>query len=448
MKRRLVTARYPVGCGLLFFGVQQITALTLDQFLNTTLDKNPAILQAKANLEQAAGHRLELRSLSWPNVKVAVPAGVQGGHRAGESSTQPFAFARGVFLQPLFNAAIPPARRLGDVDVLIAEQKLNIAVTEQLHAARVGFYTAIYNRKLQSVREEQRRRFEGNAASQKDRYAAGLSDRGAFTSATLQATAVNSQIEAARRAYGDARVKMLALMGGDMVSGESLPEPEGDLPFAPVMLDVNRETAAALERRTDIKLARLVVRAANEQQRIIEAEYYPVVTGSIIGDYIPASSVSGVHREGSTRRTDDILGSEVREGAVYTWRVIDNGRVIGAAMKQNRVREINELTCRKLEANVGNELSRIRNELTAIAEHRQSLADGLEQAEQASTIVQQNLASGITSELEYRLAENSFLDVKSGLLTVTYQHNLALAEWDRATGRYFQLSDDSANAPR
>src|SRR5207302_1364532 len=44
--------------------------ITLDGVLNTTLEKNPAIQQAKANLEQAAGRRLILRSIVWPNVKV------------------------------------------------------------------------------------------------------------------------------------------------------------------------------------------------------------------------------------------------------------------------------------------------------------------------------------------------------------------------------------------
>ncbi len=35
--------------------------ITLDGVLNTTLEKNPAIQQAKSNLEQAAGRRLILR---------------------------------------------------------------------------------------------------------------------------------------------------------------------------------------------------------------------------------------------------------------------------------------------------------------------------------------------------------------------------------------------------
>src|SRR2546430_17539449 len=102
--------------------------VTLDKVLNTTLEENPAIRQAKANLEQAAGRRLVLRSIVWPNLKVNVPAGVQGGHRAGENSTKIFGFARGSFTQPLINAAIPPSLRRGDVDLLIAQQQLNLVV--------------------------------------------------------------------------------------------------------------------------------------------------------------------------------------------------------------------------------------------------------------------------------------------------------------------------------
>src|SRR2546430_5964928 len=89
--------------------------VTLDKVLDTTLDKNPAIQQAKANLEQAAGRRLVLRSIIWPNLKLNAPGGVQGGQRAGENSTKVFGFARGSLTQPPFNTAIPPSLRRGDV---------------------------------------------------------------------------------------------------------------------------------------------------------------------------------------------------------------------------------------------------------------------------------------------------------------------------------------------
>ena len=122
--------------------------------------------------------------------------------------------------------------------------------------------------------------------------------------------------------------------------------------------------------------------------------------------------------------------------------MIDNGKVGGAVLRQRKAREINEIELRKLETNVGRELSRIHSDLVGIAERRKSLAAGSENAEQTAGAVQQNLGSGLASQLEYRLAEGSFLKTQSGLLEASYLQNIALAEWDRATGRYFQLSED------
>ena len=162
-------------------------AVTLDGVLQTALEKNPEIERAKLNLEQASGHRLVLRSTMWPDLRAGVPAGVQGGKRTGESSTRVFGFVRGFLTQPLIDATIPPSLRRGDVEVLIAQQQLNLAVEQQLHAARLAFYSALYNRALFSVREKQREHLDQNVASQDARIRAGLADRTAFTSATMQA---------------------------------------------------------------------------------------------------------------------------------------------------------------------------------------------------------------------------------------------------------------------
>jgi outer membrane protein len=409
-------------------------AVTLEQVLQTTLEKNPTIQEAKAGLEKATGRRLELRSIAWPDARIGIPAGVQGGAQAGDSGTKVFGFVRGFLTQPLFNAAIPPSRRRGDVEILIAEQQLNVTVMEQLHAARVAFYAALFNRELESIRREQQQRLEENAASQKDRYEAGLIDRGAFTSATVEARALDSEVESARRAYAEARLTLAEAMARE----SPLPVPEGELRTTPFRVDLDSETGRALEQRADLKLARLLVRAANEDKRVIEAGYYPLLDGRITGDYIP---VSGIHRQGSSRRTDD-FSSEIRIGAAYTWRVIDNGKVGGAAQKQEAVRDINELTCQKLEINVRAELSHICNDLKAIDSRQESLSSASAAAQQGVDLVSQNLANGLASQLDYRVSQNGLLQTRSGLLEAAYRRSLAMAEWDRATGRYFQFSDN------
>ena len=414
-------------------------AVTLERVLQTTLENNPAIQEAKAGLEQAAGHRLVFRSIAWPQVELGVPAGLQYGHRAGESGLKGFGVGRSALDQTLFNVAVPHSFRRGDAGVLIAQQQLNVAVVEQLHAARLAFYAAIYNRSLESIRKQQQQRLRENAATQKNRFEAGLADRSAFTSATILATELETQIATSHRAYLDAQLQLAQAMGIDPAK-RTLPEPEGELQFVPLHVDLDSETAAALQRRADLKLARLFVRAANEDERIIAADYYPAVGGNIHGEYVP---VTGIHRQGSTSKTQDFIGSEIVERATYTWRVVDNGKVGGAVLKARAAREMNELTCRKLEANISRELPRIANDLKAIAARETSLSAASDSAEESARTVRENVASGLISPLEYRFSQNAFLTTRSGLLDAIYQHNAAIAEWDRATGRYFQFSDDT-----
>ncbi len=139
---------------------------------------------------------------------------------------------RGNLEQTLFNMAVPPSLRRGDIEVLIAEQQLNVAVVEQLHAARLAFYAALYNRSLESIRDEQRQKLEENVATQKNRFEAGLADRSAFTSATVQADELIPQSEAAQRAYREAQLNLAQAMGIDPAKS-SLPEPDGELRVCP-----------------------------------------------------------------------------------------------------------------------------------------------------------------------------------------------------------------------
>jgi len=418
------------------------SGVTLQTVLRTSLERNPAILEAKSALEGATGQRLVFRSVAWPDAELGVPAGVQAGHRAGENGVKGFAVGRGTLTQTLFSAGLPASMRRGDIEVLVAQQQLNVSVVDQLHAARLAFYAALYNRSLESIRRDQQRRLQENVTTQRTRFEAGLADKSALTSATVQAAELETKIEGAHRVYLDAQLQLALAMGIDPANA-SLPEPDGELQSIPIRVDLDSETATALQRRVDLKLARLFVRAANEDQRIIAADYYPIVTGSLPGEYVP---VTGIHREGSTSKTQDFIGSEIREKATYTWRVIDNGKVGGAVLRARSAREINELTCRKLEANIPRELSRIANDLKTTDVREESLVSATAAAEESARAVQQNLTSGLASPLEYRVTQNAFLETKSGLLEAIYEHNLAVAEWDRATGRYFQFSEDTTKS--
>ena len=93
------------------------------------------------------------------------------------------------------------------------------------------------------------------------------------------------------------------------------------------------------------------------------------------------------------------------------------------------------------------ELPRIANDIEAIGARERSLASATAAAEESAQTVKENVANGLTSQYEYRVSLNGLLRTKSGLLDAIYQHNVALAEWDRATGRYFQFFDQASGPP-
>lgn len=428
---------------LAFVRPELACGLTLEAVLTRALEKNPRVLQAKATVEQAAGQRLVFRSIALPDASLGLPAGVQGGDRAGQTSTRPFAFVQGNLRQPLFDAAIPASLRRGDLEVLIAAQQLNVAVVERLHLARTAFYTALYDRSLEELGRSQRQRLDENMRSEEARYEAGTIDRGALSAATLQARELDPQIEEAHRAQGTAVLQLATATGDDLGAGATLPSLQGRLDFRPVNFSLENETSAALERRADLRLARLFVRAARADQRIAEAGYYPRLDLTVFGRYIPATNLREAS-SGSAQRSDDIVSSEISPGASYTWRVIDNGEAGGAVLRQRSLREINELQLQKLEASVARELAGLQNNLRAIAARHDSLIKAVDVAEKNVAVVEQSWQQGLASQLEFRTAETDLLATRRSLLDAAYQQNIALAEWDRATGRYFQFSDAKA----
>lgn len=422
---------------LLACAINTAQGVTLDAALSRTMENNPAIKIAKAQLEAAAGQRLVFRARFLPDALVNLPVGVQGGHRAGQNTVQPFAFVIGGISQPFFDMAIPATSRRANLEVLIAQQRLNVAALEQLHTARIAFYTAAYNGSLEAVGEEQRRRLEGNFKTQSDRFQAGKSDRAAVASSRLLEEQLRPRLEEMRRLRAGALLQLNQCMGDP---GQILPSVEGELQFIDADFDPETEAAATLQTRPDLKLARLLVRASAEDQRIIEAGYSPTVAATMSGTYIPFTDIRNAS-SGSARRSDDIVSSELQVGGTYTWRVIDNGLIGGAVLRQKSIKEMNELVVARLEADVPRELARIHNNLQTLRAKHNALTNATTQAQTTVADVQNNLAEGLSSQLEYRSAESSFLETKAALLSVVFQENVAQAERDRATGRYFQFSD-------
>ncbi|HEY2799720.1 MAG TPA: TolC family protein, partial [Chthoniobacterales bacterium] len=73
----------------------------------------------------------------------------------------------------------------------------------------------------------------------------------------------------------------------------------------------------------------------------------------------------------------------------------------------------------------------------------QSLSRAADVAERDVVAIQQNRQQGLASVLDFRTAETNLLATQSGILKAIFDEQVALAQWDLASGRYFQFSDDT-----
>ena len=124
------------------FAATAAQGITLDAALQRTIENNPQIRQAKAQLEAAAGRRLVFRARTLPDARTNVPVGLQGGHRSGQKNVQPFAFDNFAVGQPLFDAAINPSIRRADLEVLL-EPYWIFPASGAIHGTTFGYDTHV-----------------------------------------------------------------------------------------------------------------------------------------------------------------------------------------------------------------------------------------------------------------------------------------------------------------
>jgi outer membrane protein TolC len=85
----------------------------------------------------------------------------------------------------------------------------------------------------------------------------------------------------------------------------------------------------------------------------------------------------------------------------------------------------------------------LQNTFQAIGARYRSFIAAATVAEQNVKSVEENRSHGLASILDFRTAESDLLVTRRGILSAIYEEKVAFAEWDRATGRYFQFSDDT-----
>jgi outer membrane protein TolC len=454
---------------LLACGVARAETLTLADCLREAAEHNPAIATQRRVAEQAFGARLTLRARALPRLSIGLVGGQQGSQgetvlrsytvrdslgnkvvipqQTVERSSNFYALGSGSLTQPLFDAAIPASWRRGSAEVAIARQNFAVVVSAQLHAVRLQYYQALFQRDTAAVLQSIADRLDANAKTAGDLAKAGLATQQALLQAQVQRANFGPPILAAEGGYRTALTALLGLMGRDLGPGaDDASDPikrvslGGSLDDEKLLsFDAPQSAALALERRPDLLAMRETLRANVEDARIIRAGYYPRILLYVNDDVVPENFVTGSRPSNSVRPGDDVRTSEVRYGGRYDWVVIDTGGVRGAARRTDRLREVVAASLQRAEQNVPRGLALLRAQNIANESQLDSLRSNVSTAEETLNIVSGAVAQGTSSQLDFLDAQTSLLNTRVTLIQTQLQVAQTRAEFDRLTGGYLRF---------
>jgi outer membrane protein TolC len=419
--------------------------LTLEDCLALTLTQNPEIQQGRVDVERAAGTRLVYRARALPQLAAQTQDGLRGGQLYPPSG--PFSIVTAQFSQPLLHPGIPPTLRRGRLEVVLAQQSLNRAITDRLHEARLIFLQALYFRDFVAVYEELDQRLQANVRSEQQRLDVGAGSEAALKSAKVQQLNLEVDLANLRTYYFSSVSRIAELCGRDPALGTNgswqlwLPKPVGPLRYEPVSVDLAGESAYAREHRADLKLLQALVDATAADKQTVRAQYLPAVSLVASGLFIPQNLLS---KQTSIVAGQDPRTSQVEAGVALSWRVIDNGQVIGASHQLQAIQEVYETLLRKLEQNIPRELATVVGSLQSADARREAFLKSVESAEENLRLVESQVALGEATQFDFLKAQNNLLSVRAGLLNAVWAHEAARAELDHVTGRYLQYDADAA----
>lgn len=431
--------------------------LTLEDCLALAFRQNPDIRQQRAEVESAMGTKVFYRARALPQLAAQAPIGFRTGSlyepntvgsNAAPMTLQPYGIVTAQSSQPLIDVGIPPTLRRATLEVILAQQNLLRVVTEQLRETRVAFLQALYFRDLVAVHEEIDKRLQANVLSEQQRLDVGMGNEAALKSAKIQQLSLELDLAYWRGAYFTAVTRIAELCGRDASETADgtrqlrLPKPVGALPYEPGTVDLAQETAYALQHRADLKLLQALADAAAAEKQMVQAGYFPLVSLTASTLLIPQNLL--VHKDTAIVAGQDTRTTELRAGVTLTWRVIDNGQIIGVSHRIEAIRQGYEITLHKLEQSIPRELATIEGALRSADARHAALTKSAEAAEENLRLIETRIALGQATQLDFLKAQNNLLSVRAGLVDTAQSQAIARADLDRATGRYLQFHDEAA----
>jgi outer membrane protein TolC len=417
---------------------------TLDQAIQTALQRNPDILRNLQEIERTKGVVIQIRAQALPQIGPSANfqwvdprlhsggssfssggAGGSSGGFGGESDISYNIKVTGT--QLVFNGTTLPAIRGTFFQRDGAYFGFRNVLDQTIATVKTQFYQVVVNKALIGVQEESVHLLESQLKDQQNRFEAGTVPRFNVLQAEVALYNQIPQLIAARNNYRISQLQLAKTLGLDFdpLRGENAPlEVVGEMPYVERRISLVSAIEEGKERRPFLKQARANVLNQIEQVHVAIGGWLPTINTTGGGEWV-SSPVNSSWNDISKGWIAQVTGS---------WPIWDSGAVYGQVKQQRALLQESKITydddVRQIELEVQQAYSNLQQNKELI----QSQEKNVEEAEEAVRLAKARLDAGAGTQLDVLNAQVQLTTAESTRLQALFGYNSSLAEFDRVTG--------------
>jgi outer membrane protein len=408
--------------------------LSMADALDTALQQNGTILQAKSDLEASYGIVVQTRAIAVP--KIEVGANVR---RNDPNFTD--SFAGFTTLRDVWNADVRIVQSIYEGGRIVSsirtarltkEQALlnyQTTVADTLLALQIAYYDVLVAEQQITVNEASVALLSKELEDQQSRFQAGTVPRFNVLRAEVAVANARPALIRARNAYRIAKNNLSNLLGYNLPREvwEDIPLQLTDkLEARPYHVELPGAIAQALEHRTELGALRKAEQLQRETVVDARAGYKPSIQG-FAGYGAHSSQIASVSGD------NEIHGWFF--GGQLSWNIFDGmltrGRVMEANARYQKSRTELSDTGRRIELEVRTAYSTFI-EAREVLESQQKVQ---EEAEEALRLARARAEAGTGTQLDVLDAETSLTQARTTQLQALHDYSVARARLERAIGQ-------------
>lgn len=434
--------------------------LTIDDAVQTALQKNPQVINAMNAIRQASGNYITVRAGLLPQIGVVNPSYSWRANELANGQRPPSvgnSTINNLFnpqlnnqswniqfqgSQLLYDGGRTPANiKAAKFSEQIAYYQLRQTIDATIATVIQQFYQVVLDRALVIANEQQVALYQTQVSDQQSRYDAGTVPRFNVLQAQVQLANAMPPLIQAKNNLRIALFTLVTTIGLDYPNIQNIEIPfdvVGDLSYHPRKIDSDASIHTALQRNPQLKAQRQNILVAAQQ-----------ITAAIAG-WLPTISANGGYQIQSYSY-DSSLQSAVEGwffGATGSWAIFDGLSTYGNVKQAKATMMSYKTTYDNGVRQVILQVQQAISNLQQASETIESQKATVEQAVEALRLARERLDAGAGVQLDVINAQVQLLQAQTAVLNAYYSYIQSLSQYDQALSlntQYEEFFDDPMN---